>query len=303
MTSPKVSIGVPVFDAERFLPTALDSLLGQSFADTEVILCDNGSTDATPEICRQFQREDPRVRYHRNDRNLGVTANYNRAAELACGTYFKWASANDTCHPDYVAECVEILDSLPEVVLCHGRTRLVGDDGSERDYDGDFAAMEARPSERWIKVLECLRYNNVLNGVMRRRTLLQTMMLGPYISSDLTTIAELSLYGKIYLLPEVRFYRSMKLGAASARMTRPEAYAHFEPQSVGKLQFREWRELYEFGWGAARAPIPAWDKLVTARNLLPRALGHGRALWSELLCGLKWIATHSLGRQPEDGPC
>lgn len=290
---PKVSIGLPVYNAERFLPTAFATLLGQSFRDTEIVVCDNASTDATAEVCRRFQREEPRIRYFRNEVNLGVTGNYNRTARLARGRYFKWASANDTCHPDYVAECVEVLDSRPDVVLCYGRTRFVMDDGSEVDFDGDFPVMEERPSERWRKVLDGLRKNNAINGVLRRDTLMRTMLLGPYAWSDLTTMIELSLYGKFYLLPEVRFFRSMEAGANSADMEVADARAHYEPQTAGRLQFRKWREFYELGWAALRAPIALPEKWAIASHLLRLVWWKEPELRGELAAGLRALQPSS----------
>ena len=69
--SPLLSIGLPVYNGERFLAQALDCLLAQTFRDFEIIISDNASTDRTPEICRAYARRDPRVRYVCNQRNLG----------------------------------------------------------------------------------------------------------------------------------------------------------------------------------------------------------------------------------------
>src|SRR3954466_4130607 len=96
---PRVSIGLPVFNGEKYLPEALDSLVSQDFEDLEIILSDNGSTDSTQNICREFAAKDPRIRYHRNQTNIGASKNYNRVLELARGEYFKWASHDDICHP------------------------------------------------------------------------------------------------------------------------------------------------------------------------------------------------------------
>jgi glycosyltransferase involved in cell wall biosynthesis len=289
MTTPKVSIGVPVYNCERLIENAIGSLLEQSFPDIEIVVCDNASTDSTPEICRQLQQDDPRIRYFRNDVNLGVTANYNRVAELSRGKYLKWAAANDTCHPSYVAECVDVLDSEPDVVLCHGRTRFIMDDGTEQDYDGDFAVMESRPSERWRKVLDRLRKNNAMNGLIRRETLMRTLMLGPYAWSDMTTMCELSLYGKFQLLPDVRFYRSMEAGTNSMDLAMSERRALYEPQSLGKLQLPAWRELYEHGWGVARAPIPVSEKQIILRHVFRLARWRRDVLLGEVLGAGKWL--------------
>ncbi len=86
--APRVSIGLPVFNGERYLARAIDSVLGQDFRDFELIICDNASTDRTAEICAAYARRDARVRYVRNPRNLGAGPNYDRCFHLARGTYF-----------------------------------------------------------------------------------------------------------------------------------------------------------------------------------------------------------------------
>ena len=85
MTSaaPRVSIGLPVFNGERYLARAIDSILAQDYADFELIVSDNASTDRTAEICRDHAERDPSVRYVRNARNLGAGPNYDRPFLLA----------------------------------------------------------------------------------------------------------------------------------------------------------------------------------------------------------------------------
>src|SRR5688572_28337892 len=97
MKAPLVSIGLPVYNGERFLSEALDSLLGQTLADFELIVSDNASTDRTAEICLAYAARDARVRYVRQQTNIGAIRNWNFVARQARGQYFKWASANDFC--------------------------------------------------------------------------------------------------------------------------------------------------------------------------------------------------------------
>src|SRR5262245_49168770 len=103
---PRVSIGMPVYNGERFLKDAIDSLLAQRFEDFELIILDNASTDRTEEICRTYADQDNRIRYVRNEENIGLARNFNRAFQLSSGEYFKWASADDVCHRDLVASCL-----------------------------------------------------------------------------------------------------------------------------------------------------------------------------------------------------
>jgi len=120
---PRVSIGLPVYNGEDYLAEAVDSILAQTFEAFELILSDNASTDATEEICRGYETQDPRVRYFRSPTNRGAAWNYNNTVHMANSSeYFKWAAHDDTCAPEYLRKCVEVLDRDPEVVLCHTTT-------------------------------------------------------------------------------------------------------------------------------------------------------------------------------------
>ena len=83
--SPKVSIGMPVYNGEKFIRRALDSLLDQTFADFEVIISDNASMDKTREICLEYAVKDERIRYYRNDVNIEPISNFNRVLHSASG--------------------------------------------------------------------------------------------------------------------------------------------------------------------------------------------------------------------------
>src|SRR5215510_12797807 len=114
--TPRISIGLPVYNGEKFLREALDSLLTQTFEDFELILSDNASTDETPAICRVYAAADKRVRYVRNAANIGVYRNFNRVFQLASGKYFKWAAADDVCQRDLLAKCLRVLETDSDVV-------------------------------------------------------------------------------------------------------------------------------------------------------------------------------------------
>ena len=129
-SKPLVSIGLPVYNGENFIPGAIDSLLAQDYAQIELIISDNASTDRTPEICREYAAKDSRVHYHRNSTNLGVVKNFNRVFELSSGDYFMWAGDHDLRAPTYVSRCMEIMAADPSVVLCCSQTVRVAPDGS-----------------------------------------------------------------------------------------------------------------------------------------------------------------------------
>ena len=109
---PKVSIGMPVYNGAGFISRTLDSVLGQTFGDLEVVVIDNASTDETPDIVRRIAAGDPRVRYERNDRNIGIPRNFERAYRRSRGTYFKWHAHDDLLAPTFLERCVEVLDTI-----------------------------------------------------------------------------------------------------------------------------------------------------------------------------------------------
>src|SRR6266481_3602004 len=209
MTShtPSVSVGMPVYNGERWIREAIDSILGQTYRDLELVICDNASTDGTEALCRAYAARDPRVRYYRNSENLGVNENHNGVFRHARGEYFKWASSSDICAERLIERCVAVLDTRPDVVLSYGRTALIGEHlSAAEDYDDNLDLQDASACIRLEKVLRRVQLNNVMNGVIRAQALRGTALIGVYFSSDLVLIAELALRGKFVELPERLFY-------------------------------------------------------------------------------------------------
>src|SRR5215471_14033382 len=98
----RVSLGLPVYNGQRYLAGAIQAILDQTFSDFELIICDNASTDETESICRDLAARDPRVRYHRNPANIGAAPNFNKTFELSTGEYFKWLAHDDLHEPTYL---------------------------------------------------------------------------------------------------------------------------------------------------------------------------------------------------------
>ena len=110
---PKLSVGLPIYNSEKYLAEAIEALLGQTYADFELIISDNASTDGTPDICHHYESLDSRVRYFRQPRNIGLAPNHNFVADQARGEYFKWAAGDDLYGRDLLARCVAALDEYP----------------------------------------------------------------------------------------------------------------------------------------------------------------------------------------------
>src|SRR5207248_940805 len=127
---PQISVGMPLYNADRFLQETLDSILAQTFVNFELVISDNASNDRTEEICRAYAARDSRIRYYRKEINRGAAWNHNRVFELSRAKYFKWACYDDLLAPTFLEKCVAVLDCDPGVVLCFSIFRDFDDYGT-----------------------------------------------------------------------------------------------------------------------------------------------------------------------------
>ncbi|MGD8810624.1 MAG: glycosyltransferase family A protein [Gammaproteobacteria bacterium] len=212
---PRVSIGIPVYNGENYLADTLDSLLAQTLGDFEILIADNASTDGTREIARAYTKRDTRVRYFRHDRNIGAGPNHNFLLDHARAPYFKWAAHDDLYEPDYLAECVAVLDNDPAVVLAHSDGVMIDARGKTLHFDlfrqvfvdaaGHSLPKERidicvsdRPEARFDDVLHKLVWCTAMYGVFRRDLADKLTLNRTFYGSDKVFLAEMALFGKFH---------------------------------------------------------------------------------------------------------
>lgn len=248
---PRVSIGMPVYNGEQFLEQALDSILAQTFGDFELIISDNCSTDKTQAICQSYAAKDQRIRYYRNEYNLGAGKNFNRVAELATAEYFRWACYDDLCAPELLERCVEVLDHNPAVVLCYPKSVIVDEHGQHlENYDDDLHLSFPKPHQRYQRFHQRYRHGarcNVLFGLIRTNVLKMTPLMGNYPSSDVILLAELALLGEYYEVPEYLFLRrEHPQTSRRAHHAFRNRLAWYAPDKKGKLHLTRWKWFFEY---------------------------------------------------------
>lgn len=262
---PRVSVGVPVYNGERYLARALDSLLAQDFSDFEIIICDNASTDSTMGIGTAYAKRDPRIRYHRNPTNLGLAGNFNRTFELARGEYFRWATHDDWHAPESLSLTVKALDSNPAAALCATGVSIVDQTGTEFDQWAPTVDLETpEPHQRLHRLLWSMGETHPMYGLLRASALRQTHLMQSYVGSDRTLLAEMSLLGPFVQLPEVLHFYTVD----RAPDYRPSIT--YDPANVTRLPLRTWRLTYEHLRLVARSGLPARAKLFLAGSVLGR---------------------------------
>jgi glycosyltransferase involved in cell wall biosynthesis len=205
MTEPLVSIAMPVYNAAMYLETALGLLRAQTYRNVEIILCDNASTDATPEICERAVREDTRIRYIRQPRNLGPTANFNRGVVEKRGELFMWAAHDDEKLPDFVAETVAALQRNPNASMACTTTVILSRDGSERVHQPYSPAISSpRLDERlqaFIADTQCVAFY----GLYRSSVVDAIGPMDEWLDSDRRYLFQAAIRGPFEVVPKPLF--------------------------------------------------------------------------------------------------
>jgi glycosyltransferase involved in cell wall biosynthesis len=205
-----VSIGMPVYNSERHLRQALDSVLEQDYSEFELVISDNASTDGTRDICLEYTANDKRIRYYRNERNMGMTWNMNRVFELATGEYFKWAGSHDVIAPSFISVCKQILDRSSHVVLAYPLAQAI-DERGEVVKEIIPETIDTRGLPRSIRLFMVIAkphsYAVINYGLYRSSALRRCRPVTTVIGNDQVTLMEISVLGAIAVVPQFMFFR------------------------------------------------------------------------------------------------
>jgi glycosyltransferase involved in cell wall biosynthesis len=281
---PRLSIGLPVYNGENYVRECVDSILNQTFEDFELIISDNASTDSTSEICREYAARDSRVRYYRQPTNLGCARNSNFVFAESRGEYFKWISHDDLHAPTFVARCIEVLDRDPSVVLCctkhvlidgqgreiilsekNGKHCFTDDQGREnpiRPYDPPRRLDSWRPEERFRDLILLTNWQIEIYGLIRREALARTRLHGLYHGTDKRVLAELTLMGRLYTVPEVLFfYRQHPVQAKRYKSSGQSKDLYLTGSAMRWTKIPRINNLEGFLTAARKAPLTRLQRL------------------------------------------
>lgn len=302
--NPRVSIGLPVYNGERFLGLAIESLLAQTFRDFELIVCDNASTDRTREIVESYATRDSRVRVLSNPRNIGLANNMNRTVAESKGDYFQWAAHDDLWDPRYLERCVTALDEDPGAVLACVNTRDIDEEGKFLAAGNEYRAgtvsvngLATQPiaHERFYDMIGLEHVCEPIFALMRGSVLRKTPLHGRYADADRVLLAEMSLHGRFQVLPEALFYhREHTHRSVHVHPGRHERSVMMDPANEGKILFPHFKELWEFLKAVGRSPVAFGERLRCYRYLFGWASRYWRRLWMDLKIAAILIARRVL---------
>jgi hypothetical protein len=275
--SPMLSVGMGVYNAQTFLAKALDSILGQTFTDFELLLSDNASTDATESTCRDYARRDSRIRYSRNAKNMGAGWNFHRVYTMATGRYYKQAAHDDFCEPTFFETCIRALEEDPGLTVAYAKTRVVDIHGEFiEDYECPLRTDCEDPVTRFEDLVLIGHRCFQVFGIHRMSALRRLPPMGCFAHADRILLAQLGLLGRFYESPERLFISTRHAGQSvwtmpartmsrGFRLTRkpgtlpgPEWW---DTSKARKISFPELNAFGKYCWSIRHSPLSANQKM------------------------------------------
>lgn len=232
---PLISIGMPIYNEARFLAESLESLLGQSYPNLELVISDNASTDESAQICADVAGRHDNVHFHRLDENLGAVANFRKVLDQARGDYFMWAAGHDVWSRDYIQRCYEAMQRRPESVLAFGSTDWIDSDGNPHDrQSGWIDTRGMHPVARYMAVY--WGNMNPILGLIRTSALrecrfvettgmdlvilTQLALLGDFVHADNTSWSRREFREEAAYADKLKRYQSENYGLDQSRLGR-----------------------------------------------------------------------------------
>jgi glycosyltransferase involved in cell wall biosynthesis len=277
---PPISVGLPVYNGERYLEETLKSILSQTYEDFTLLICDNASTDRTQEICQTYASQDSRIQYFCNEENIGVARNFNRVFNLSKSKYFKWIACDDIIASEFLRVCEAMLDNEPEVILAYPKTKLIDETGEViGSYEDGLNLVSHTPHGRFLQVFHNIWLVNPVFGLIRSEVLKKTHLFGNYPHSDLVFLAELSLFGQFREAPQYLFFFRLHTSSSSGGMlsgnkvicikTDEEKLSDFNPGDKQQVPLKKKRRLIKkYLMMIKQAPMPINSKILLSTYLI-----------------------------------
>ncbi|MCB6179841.1 glycosyltransferase family 2 protein [Rhodobacter sp. Har01] len=257
-----ISLGLPVYNGDRYLRDCLDSILAQTMGDFELVISDNASTDKTAEICREYAARDRRIRVVTHPENIGAAGNFNFLFHDTKGEYFKWCAHDDLMEPAFLEKTHARLQADRAAVLSHSYTTVFSDDGQNEElFKPDFATDPADPVARLREVMLHGRRCYEVFGLIRRDALARTDLIGNHKGGDNVLLYRLALLGTFAIVPEPLFRLRRHAAQSTALLMDSQAYQRWFTGRSQKMTFPDWHMVRQIWKTPAGIGLSAAQRL------------------------------------------
>ena len=218
----KVSIGLPVYNGEKFIHKCLDSLLEQTYDNFEILISDNASTDNTKNICQEYSQKDKRIHYIRQEKNIGLLPNFNFVLDHANTKFFMWMGVDDYILPNYIKKNMDVLISNSNIV--GSVSKITPYNFSEQHIDkidSKFIDFTKKLRTRFKKLNAFSISGNydqkvrkyltgstcqIIYGIFRTEQLKKSIISSLFVGLDWAEMLNVLKYGDIHVINEVLMY-------------------------------------------------------------------------------------------------
>ena len=232
---PKISIGIPVYNGEKFIGKCIESILEQTNKNFELIISDNASTDSTPKICEKYLNKDNRIIFVRQDKNMGGGWNFNFLLQKAVGEYFVWVAADTFLLPEFLEKNIAVLESQDKVVGCISKVKIDHtyiDKFKTEKYLLKKIGLVYRPFDtlpitgnymdrirKYLKHFPWEMFYSLYRTDVLRKSFVHGYLLGKdyFVGNDASLVLNVLKYGEIQVVDEFLLV-SIPSGAASKGM-------------------------------------------------------------------------------------
>jgi glycosyltransferase involved in cell wall biosynthesis len=209
---PLVAIGIPTYNRAPSLERAIESVLAQDYSNLELVISDDASEDATTTLCEEFRKRDSRVRYIRQQTNLGVSTNFVEVFKRSRGDFFMWLGSDDWLDSSYVSQCLQVLLEQPDHALVCGKAKYF--EGEKFLFEEDAINLpQDSGRHRVLAYYRQVSVNGILYGVIRREHLEKVPPMQNILGDDWLLIASIVFAGKARTLESVSINRSFEGGS------------------------------------------------------------------------------------------
>jgi len=205
INEPLVSIGIPLYNEEKYVQSVLEAVLAQDYPNLEIIISENCSTDSTLKIVEKFATLDSRIKIFKTEKNVKSAENFiNVLSHSSDGKYFVWVSGHDFIAPSYIRKCVEILEAEPNVILSYARAYFIDiDNNTVGICPTNLDTRGSSAISRYFQVLWGLEYGYPIHGVMRKEIIFNILKKPLELPApDYLILSELACFGEFAQIDE-----------------------------------------------------------------------------------------------------
>jgi glycosyltransferase involved in cell wall biosynthesis len=226
-----ITIGIPVFNEEKYLSETIKSARQQTRSDIKIIISDNASLDSSYEIALKHAKEDERIKVFRHDKNIGAIENFIFLREKCQTKYFMWLGAHDLLSETFLEEAYEKLEKDTQIALVYPKTVFyINDIPTATTSDSDINTLGLSTEERILKVARNLSSCMAIHGLYRSEIL--TKIPFEQYAGDFLVILMTNLFGASVPTESVKYYRrEVRIETNEERLKRLEEYKFIKNKS------------------------------------------------------------------------